>query len=87
MAAAPLTLERDITRAVELLENLQKSGEVDTTKVEALKKVGLCGAVFVFAVLGVLLSLVELYRSARNRRCAGTKTGGTPPTDQTDGPN
>ena len=34
-----MTLERDITRAVELLENLQKSGEVDTTKVEALKKV------------------------------------------------
>ena len=39
MAVAPLTLERDISRAVELLENLQKSGEVDTTKVEALKKV------------------------------------------------
>jgi len=39
MAVAPLTLERDISRAVELLENLQKSGEVDTAKVEALKKV------------------------------------------------
>lgn len=39
MAVAPLTLERDISRAVELLENLQKSGEVDTVKVEALKKV------------------------------------------------
>jgi len=39
MAVAPLTLERDINRAVELLENLQKSGEVDTTKVDALKKV------------------------------------------------
>ena len=39
MAVAPLTLQRDITRAVELLENLQKSGEVDTAKVEALKKV------------------------------------------------
>ena len=34
-----MTLERDINRAVELLENLQKSGEVDTAKVEALKKV------------------------------------------------
>jgi len=39
MAGAPLTLERDINRVVELLDNLQKTGEVDNTKVDQLKKV------------------------------------------------
>ncbi|XP_066993002.1 protein lin-7 homolog C [Anabrus simplex] len=35
----PLTLARDVKRAVELLEKLQKSGEVPTTKLAALQKV------------------------------------------------
>lgn len=41
MAAAgePLTLARDIKRAIELLEKLQKSGEVPATKLAALQKV------------------------------------------------
>ena len=55
MAAAPLTLERDINRAVELLENLQKSGEVDTAKVEALKKVLQVVVVVVLVVVVVVL--------------------------------
>ncbi|XP_046391441.1 protein lin-7 homolog C [Ischnura elegans] len=41
MAAAgePLTLARDIKRSIELLEKLQKSGEVPATKLAALQKV------------------------------------------------
>ncbi|XP_075229232.1 L27 and PDZ_signaling domain-containing protein veli isoform X2 [Lycorma delicatula] len=35
----PLTLARDVNRAVELLEKLQKSGEVPVTKLAALQKV------------------------------------------------
>lgn len=35
----PLTLARDVKRAVELLEKLQKSGEVPATKLAALQKV------------------------------------------------
>ncbi|EEZ99659.1 protein lin-7 homolog C [Tribolium castaneum] len=35
----PLTLHRDIKRSVELLEKLQKSGEVPATKLAALQKV------------------------------------------------
>ncbi|KAK7861996.1 hypothetical protein R5R35_013538 [Gryllus longicercus] len=35
----PLTLARDVKRAIELLEKLQKSGEVPTTKLAALQKV------------------------------------------------
>lgn len=37
--AEPLTLARDVARAVELLEKLQKSGEVPVTKIAALQKV------------------------------------------------
>ncbi|BET00068.1 protein lin-7 homolog B-like [Nesidiocoris tenuis] len=37
--AEPLTLSRDVNRAVELLEKLQKSGEVPVTKIAALQKV------------------------------------------------
>lgn len=37
--AEPLTLARDVGRAVELLEKLQKSGEVPVTKIAALQKV------------------------------------------------
>jgi len=37
--AEPLTLARDVNRAVELLEKLQKSGEVPVTKIAALQKV------------------------------------------------
>ncbi|KAF4529793.1 hypothetical protein B566_EDAN018048 [Ephemera danica] len=37
--AEPLTLARDVKRAVELLEKLQKSGEVPATKLAALQKV------------------------------------------------
>nr|AUG84433.1 Lin7 [Platynereis dumerilii] len=37
--AEPLTLERDIQRAVELLEHLQKSGELASPKLAALQKV------------------------------------------------
>ncbi|XP_056630442.1 protein lin-7 homolog C [Diorhabda carinulata] len=35
----PLTLSRDIKRSIELLEKLQKSGEVPATKLAALQKV------------------------------------------------
>ncbi|KAL3284054.1 hypothetical protein HHI36_018223 [Cryptolaemus montrouzieri] len=35
----PLTLARDIKRSIELLEKLQKSGEVPATKLSALQKV------------------------------------------------
>jgi C-terminal processing protease CtpA/Prc len=35
----PLTLHRDIKRSIELLEKLQKSGEVPATKLAALQKV------------------------------------------------
>lgn len=35
----PLTLARDVKRAVELLDKLQKSGEVPATKLAALQKV------------------------------------------------
>ncbi|KAK0088786.1 hypothetical protein PV325_010726 [Microctonus aethiopoides] len=35
----PLTLKRDIQRAIELLDKLQKSGEVPSTKLAALQKV------------------------------------------------
>ncbi|XP_054276903.1 protein lin-7 homolog C-like [Macrosteles quadrilineatus] len=35
----PLSLARDVNRAVELLEKLQKSGEVPVTKLAALQKV------------------------------------------------
>ncbi|XP_070555661.1 protein lin-7 homolog C [Ptychodera flava] len=35
----PLTLEKDVRRAVELLENLQKSGQVPNQKLAALQKV------------------------------------------------
>lgn len=35
----PLTLAKDIKRSIELLEKLQKSGEVPTTKLIALQKV------------------------------------------------
>lgn len=35
----PLTLSRDIKRAIELLEKLQKNGEVPATKLAALQKV------------------------------------------------
>ncbi|XP_069686320.1 protein lin-7 homolog C [Periplaneta americana] len=35
----PLTLARDVKRAIELLEKLQKSGEVPATKLAALQKV------------------------------------------------
>ncbi|XP_022192504.1 protein lin-7 homolog C-like [Nilaparvata lugens] len=35
----PLTLARDVSRAIELLEKLQKSGEVPVTKLAALQKV------------------------------------------------
>ncbi|XP_060520446.1 protein lin-7 homolog C [Cylas formicarius] len=35
----PLTLSRDIKRSIELLEKLQKSGEVPATKLVALQKV------------------------------------------------
>ncbi|XP_014245862.1 protein lin-7 homolog C [Cimex lectularius] len=37
--AEPLSLNRDVLRAVELLEKLQKSGEVPVTKIAALQKV------------------------------------------------
>ncbi|KAJ8973640.1 hypothetical protein NQ317_012342 [Molorchus minor] len=37
--AEPLTLSRDIKRSIELLEKLQKSGEVPATKLAALQKV------------------------------------------------
>ncbi|XP_065171760.1 protein lin-7 homolog C-like [Atheta coriaria] len=37
--AEPLTLSRDIKRSVELLEKLQKNGEVPATKLAALQKV------------------------------------------------
>ncbi|XP_012283689.1 protein lin-7 homolog C [Orussus abietinus] len=35
----PLTLARDVRRAIELLDKLQKGGEVPTTKLAALQKV------------------------------------------------
>ncbi|XP_037070689.1 protein lin-7 homolog C-like [Pollicipes pollicipes] len=35
----PLTLQRDVKRAVELLDKLQKTGEVPTAKLAALQKV------------------------------------------------
>ncbi|XP_011310150.1 protein lin-7 homolog C [Fopius arisanus] len=35
----PLNLKRDVQRAIELLEKLQKSGEVPSTKLAALQKV------------------------------------------------
>ncbi|KAK0163091.1 hypothetical protein PV327_006801 [Microctonus hyperodae] len=35
----PLTLKRDVQRAIELLDKLQKSGEVPSTKLAALQKV------------------------------------------------
>ncbi|KAI5701680.1 hypothetical protein M8J76_006328 [Diaphorina citri] len=35
----PLTLQRDVKRAIELLEKIQKSGEVPVTKLSALQKV------------------------------------------------
>ncbi|XP_005164923.1 protein lin-7 homolog A isoform X1 [Danio rerio] len=35
----PLTLERDVTRAIELLEKLQESGDVPGHKLQSLKKV------------------------------------------------
>lgn len=38
-AAETLTLERDMQRAVELLEQLQKSGELNSPKLAALQKV------------------------------------------------
>jgi len=38
-AAEPLTLERDMQRAVELLEHLQKTGELNNPKLAALQKV------------------------------------------------
>lgn len=38
-AVEPLTLSRDISRAIELLEKLQMSGEVPATKLAALQKV------------------------------------------------
>ncbi|XP_073975489.1 L27 and PDZ_signaling domain-containing protein veli [Rhodnius prolixus] len=37
--AEPLSLGRDLARAIELLEKLQKSGEVPVTKIAALQKV------------------------------------------------
>lgn len=37
--AEPLTLERDVKRAIELLEKLQKSGELPNQKLAALQKV------------------------------------------------
>uniref|UniRef100_A0A8D8TDP4 Protein lin-7 homolog n=1 Tax=Cacopsylla melanoneura TaxID=428564 RepID=A0A8D8TDP4_9HEMI len=39
MTAEPLTLQRDVKRAIELLEKIQKSGEVPVTKLSALQKV------------------------------------------------
>nr|KAF6368947.1 lin-7-like protein A, crumbs cell polarity complex component [Myotis myotis] len=35
----PLTLDRDVARAIELLEKLQESGEVPVHKLQSLKKV------------------------------------------------
>ncbi|KAJ8686365.1 hypothetical protein QAD02_022159, partial [Eretmocerus hayati] len=35
----PLTLDRDIKRSIELLDKLQKSGEIPATKLAALQKV------------------------------------------------
>ncbi|KAF6736650.1 lin-7-like protein A [Oryzias melastigma] len=35
----PLTLERDVARAIELLEKLQESGDVPGHKLQSLKKV------------------------------------------------
>ncbi|XP_005110619.1 protein lin-7 homolog C [Aplysia californica] len=35
----PLTLEKDINRAVELLEDLQRSGEFPTAKLQALQRI------------------------------------------------
>ncbi|XP_077994663.1 protein lin-7 homolog C [Glandiceps talaboti] len=35
----PLTLEKDVRRAIELLENLQKTGQVPSQKLAALQKV------------------------------------------------
>ncbi|XP_028410611.1 protein lin-7 homolog C-like [Dendronephthya gigantea] len=37
--AAPLTLVRDVNRAIELLEKLQQSGEVPVDKLQALQRV------------------------------------------------
>jgi len=37
--AEPLTLERDVQRAVELLDHLQRSGEIQNGKLAALQKV------------------------------------------------
>ncbi|OXB73906.1 UNVERIFIED_CONTAM: hypothetical protein H355_008101 [Colinus virginianus] len=38
-AVQPLTLDRDVARAIELLEKLQESGEVPVHKLQSLKKV------------------------------------------------
>ncbi|GAA6221064.1 protein lin-7 homolog A [Lates japonicus] len=35
----PLTLDRDVARAIELLEKLQESGDVPGHKLQSLKKV------------------------------------------------
>ena len=36
---APLTLERDIRRAIELMETLEQSGEIPASKLAAMKNV------------------------------------------------
>lgn len=36
---APLTLERDIRRAIELMEKLESTGEIPSAKLEAMKNV------------------------------------------------
>ncbi|RMC09881.1 hypothetical protein DUI87_12667 [Hirundo rustica rustica] len=38
-AVQPLMLDRDVARAIELLEKLQESGEVPVHKLQSLKKV------------------------------------------------
>ena len=36
---APLTLERDIRRAIELMETLEQNGEIPASKLAAMKNV------------------------------------------------
>ncbi|XP_075582582.1 protein lin-7 homolog A isoform X1 [Pelecanus crispus] len=60
-AVQPLTLDRDVARAIELLEKLQESGEVPVHKLQSLKKVlqsEFCTAIREeYFLMGVLYSL------------------------------
>ncbi|ETE69265.1 Protein lin-7-like A, partial [Ophiophagus hannah] len=73
-AVQPLTLDRDIARAIELLEKLQESGELPGHKLQSLKKVlqsEFCTAIkeiinFLFIILFVYLQVYQYMHETIN---------------------